>query len=79
MRKFSVKRLFELKQYSNITFEAGVELSDECEIPAEEVFKDLINQIYQAYFEHDIRLRETNTGQTMLEKRALFFESGGNA
>ncbi len=74
MRRFLVRRLFELKQFSNLTLEASVELSEEDKTPAAEIFKNLIDEIYTCYFEHDIRLKETNAGQTMLEKREIFFK-----
>jgi len=57
-KTFSVERLFPLGDYKNIKFHASLVLDgEEVDLyPAEAVYDQLVDEIYQAYFAHRLAL-----------------------
>ena len=73
-RTYHVERLFELGSYKNIKFAAGVEIDESDTRDGGDVFRQLVDEIYRAFFDHNRRLENTKDAQTISDKETLFFK-----
>jgi len=72
LRSYSVDRLFSLGNYKNIKFNATVELDESDARPSVEVFEGLVDDVYEAFFQHDRRLKRLNAVPDEEREKAFF-------
>ncbi len=72
-RTFKVHRIFPLGQWKNVQFTGEVEFDSGEEVPpAKEVYKDLLTEIYDAFFDHVKEVHLMESVKTVAEKEEVW-------